>query len=131
MNFHGAVKSLIGGANPPTFIAWLQSDGFTTTPDYRQVPAYKGAQTIQAQIQSMSADELKKVEGMNIQGVKRALYIEGQAAGVIRCDAKGGDLFQFPEIRNGPNKTWLAVLALETWPDWVKVVVTLQDDPNS
>lgn len=70
----------------------------------------------------MSADEMHQVEMLNIQGVKRAIYLSGRINGIIRTDNKGGDL-----ITAADGKRWLVVLVLEYWPDWCKVAVTLQN----
>lgn len=132
MNLVGIVSSLVGGVNPLITANWLTSgESYTYLPDGTQVPTYKGGIQIPIQIQALTAQELSKLDGLNVQGVKRAVYIEGQAAGVIRCDTRGGDLLIFPDVPGGLNKTWLAVLALETWPDWVKLAVVLQNDPSS
>ena len=67
---------------------------------------------------------------MNIQGIRRAVYVNGAWNGVARSDQDGGDLLVFPEHPGGPNKTWLVVLVAEQWPDWCKLIVTQQTDAS-
>jgi len=62
------------------------------------------------------------LESQNIQGVSRAIYLYEDAQSVVRPLGKGGDLLIFD------NMTWLVTVVFETWSDWCKVGVTLQDD---
>jgi len=82
------------------------------------------------QVQALSAEDLKHPNFLNVQGVKRAVYLFGNVQGTVRPDAKGGDLLVFPQNRGGLNRTWLVVAVFETWtPDaqgFCKVGVVLQ-----
>lgn len=131
MNLAGIVRGPISGVNPQIIAMWQPAaGGYDTLPDGTQVPIYKGAIQLCLQVQALSSTELQKLDGMNIQGIRRAVYIESQVAGVIRADQKGGDLLTFPEMPDGPQRTWLCATVLETWPDWVKVAVVLQRDKH-
>ena len=63
-----------------------------------------------------------RLYALDIQGVLRAAYIQGNVEGINRVRGKGGDLLTF----NG--ETWLVVVVLETWdtPGWCKVAINLQ-----
>jgi len=74
------------------------------------------------QVQSLTYTDLTQIDGLNIQGVRRAIYINGEVDGLVRSENKGGDIITTP---NG--EVWLVVLVLEYWPDWTKCVVTLQN----
>ena len=63
---------------------------------------------------------------MNIQGERRKIYLNGNWNGLVRADKKGGDLMQFPEYPGGPVRTWKVAMALEQWPDWTTLALTLQ-----
>ena len=66
------------------------------------------------------------LDGLNIQGIRRAIYLNGTVDGINRINRQGGDLIK---IASGPNKgTWLVALVLEQFPDWAKCAVTLQDE---
>ena len=120
MNLHGIVSAAIGAVNP--FIpATLQvSTGSTTAADGSRTPTYADPVTVSIQVQALSYGELQQLEGLNIQGDARAVYLAGSADGVSRPDGKGGDLLTF----NGER--WLVSQALETWPDWCKLLVVRQ-----
>jgi hypothetical protein len=124
MNLHGMARRAISAVNPETPVSIQQSTGaYTVTADGTRVPQYTTIAS-SAQIQSLTADELRQVDGLNLQGVKRAAYINGDYAGVVRASAQGGDLFN---IANGVHRgTWRVVLAIETWPDWCKVALCQQ-----
>lgn len=78
---------------------------------------------VPVQPQALSFRDLTQLDGLNIQGVRRAVYVNGRFDGIIRADSKGGDL-----IESFEGRTWLTALVLEYWPDWVKLAITLQDD---
>jgi hypothetical protein len=130
MNLHGIVRGAIGSVNPEIIAQLYRSNGYTKAPDFSQVPAYLPPEDVPVQVQSLTYTDLQKLDGLNIEGQRRAVYVSGRWSGVIRADEKGGDLLEFPDVPNGPMRRWLAVQALETWPDWVKLAVTEQTDLN-
>lgn len=128
MDLHGIVSGAIGTVNPFIMASIQMSNGYTKDAAFRQVPAYLPAINQLIQVQALSYNDLAQLDGLNIQGERRAVYLEGFWSGVIRPDSKGGDLLTFPETPGGPARTWLAAQVLEHWPDWSKLAVTLQDD---
>lgn len=129
MNMHGIVASMIGAVNPLVVGSLLESNGYTTDAAFKQVPAYKTPVDVKLQIQALAWKEIQQLDALNVQGERRAVYIYGsQWNAISRVDQRGGDLLIFPEVPGGTPRTWLVVLVLEKWPDWVKVAVTLQDD---
>ncbi|OZI63285.1 hypothetical protein CAL28_10680 [Bordetella genomosp. 11] len=100
------------------------STGFVKDPDtYEQVPSYNVVEGAQIQVQALTGKDLAQLQGLNLQGVVRAIYLYGDTQGVNRPSQKGGDLIIFD------SQTWLTVTVLETWPGWSKVAATLQMDP--
>jgi hypothetical protein len=85
--------------------------------------AVTGALVLQSQLQPLTFQDLMHLDGMNIQGSQRALYVQGAFNGVVRPTQKGGDLVTLPD-----GKIWLTTHVLEQWPDWCKFAVTLQND---
>lgn len=82
--------------------------------------------SIIAQVQPLSSRDLRQVEGLNLQGTVKALYVNGPLLGVVRPAVKGGDMITLP---NG--SVWLVTLPLEQWNDtagWSKAVIVLQND---
>lgn len=120
MNLHQIVSGAIGRVNPFIPATLRQSTGYTTNPDGSRTPTYTDT-VVSIQVQALSTDDLMKVDGLNLQGNKQAVYLGGQWNGVVRVGKQGGDLLRF----NG--QTWLAVIVLENWPDWTKLAVVLQD----
>lgn len=121
MNLHGIASSAIGTVNPHIRAEMLRSTGYATQADGSRTPTYETTR-VMVQIQALSTDELKQVEGLNIQGVKNGVYLNGNWNGAVRVGRQGGDLLKF----NG--QTWLAVTVLENWPDWTKLAVVLQNE---
>jgi len=121
MNLHGIVRGAIGTVNPHVPAQMLVPNGtFTTSPAGKKTPAYNDPVDVSVQLQPLSYTDLKQVDGLNLQGILRAAYVNGNFEGVNRLKGKGGDKL----LVNG--ETWLIVQPLEEWPDWCKFVVTLQ-----
>lgn len=126
MNLHGLVRGAITTVNPDVMCPYQQSTGYTANDAGKRTPAYADSVTIPCQIQALTGKDLRHEALQNIQGVMRGVYVYGNKQGVVRVDAKGGDLFQFAQVPGGALQTWLVVAVLETWPDWSKVAVCLQ-----
>jgi len=108
-------------------VNWVQSTGYVTDSAGKRVPTTITL-TVEAQVQALSTSDLKHIDGLNITGVMRTVYLYGNAAGVVRADQIGGDILRFPEVPNGTIRNWLITQVVETWPDWCHVIVTLQQD---
>lgn len=120
MNLHGIVRGAINIVNPDVPGVMKVSLGtYTTDAAGHRVPAYS-EQDVTVQLQPLSYTDLQKVDGLNLQGIQKAAYVNGNFEGVNRLKGKGGDLLTV----NG--ETWLITQPLEEWPDWCKFVVTLQ-----
>jgi hypothetical protein len=128
MNLHGIVSGIISAVNPMTPATLQISTGSTTNAGGVRTPTYGYPQQVSAQIQALTADDLRQLDGLNIQGTKRGIYLMGKLDGLVRVDGKGGDLITFPDGTVWPfGTTWLTVQVLEQWPDWCKVAATLQN----
>lgn len=119
MNLRGIANRATSGINPNTPVVIRKATGYTTDASGERIATYTTIDTT-AQIQSLTADELQQVNMLNMQGVKRAAYLNGDWRGVVRTDGAGGDLMTFG------GDTWKIILAIETWPDWSKVALCLQ-----
>lgn len=101
------------------------STGNTTAADGKRVPTFAAPVVKSAQVQPLSYDDIKHLDGLNIQGTRRAIFINGRVDGLVRVSNKGGDLIT---IASGVNAgVWLVAVVSEQWPDWCKALVTLQD----
>lgn len=123
MNLHGIVRRAITTVNPDVAGVMMASLGTYTIDDAgHRVPAYT-LQNVTVQLQPLSYTDLMKIDGLNLQGVVKKAYVNGNFEGVNRPKQKGGDKL----IVNGQN--WLITQPLEEWPDWCSFVVTLQVNP--
>ncbi len=119
MNLNAIAAPLVAAVNPQVSISVQTSTGFTINPDGTQVPIYS-ASVVTGQMQPLSAQDLKKLEGLNIQNVTAKVFLNGDFEGVFRVLGKGGDLLTI----NG--QVWLVTAVLERWKDWTLVGVTMQ-----
>lgn len=126
MNLHALVSGYIGAVNPFITAVVQSSTGYTTGPTGSRTPTYAISQ-VQIQRQELTYNDLVKLDGLNIQGERRKIYVNGFYAGVIRADQKGGDIFTFPEFPGGPSRSWLVAFVFEAWPDWCSLALTLQN----
>lgn len=86
--------------------------------------AFTSSLVVPCQVQPLSSKDIRHIEALNIQGVERAIYIDGHIDGLVRAENKGGDLIT---IADGPNPgTYLVREMLEAWPDWSKAAVVMQ-----
>lgn len=129
LNLHQLVSGAIGTINPFVPATVRRSTGYTTQPDGTQVPQYKTF-GISAQVQALTYSDLRQLDGMNIQGVRRGVYLTGHVLGVVRPAGTGGDLIVFPDGTFPEGNTWLVAFVFEAWSQshWCKACLTLQTD---
>ncbi|MEK7888228.1 hypothetical protein AAB992_14005 [Burkholderia contaminans] len=127
MNLHGITAPCVAAVNPWVTVSLQASSGYSTAPDGTRTPAYANPVAMAAQLQSLTSKDLVQLEGLNVQGEQRALYLYGNWQGVLRPEVKGGDLVTLPD-----GSPWLVTHVLENWSltcNWCKVCVTRQQTP--
>lgn len=122
MDLRSMANSSTSIINSNVLVTVYQSIGYSIESGAKQIPTYSNGITGYAQIQAMDSEELKQLDGLNIQGVVRQIYLRGLLAGVIRPNQVGGDLIRIK------NQNWLVIKVMETWPDWTRAVIVLQGD---
>lgn len=127
MDLRGIANGISNTVNGNIIVSVQASTGTTAGAGFRQVPAYAAPVTGPAQIQALTNKDIRQLDGLNIQGVTKAIYLRGPLAGVVRPTGQGGDLV----IIAAPAPvsfigTWLVVQVLESWPTWTKVAIQLQ-----
>jgi len=122
MNIYPIANTAINVINVNVEATLLISDGYTIGEGRKQIPVYKSPIVGQVQIQALDGKDLKQLDGVNMNGTIRALYLLGNLAGVVKPEGKGGDLVKLN------NQSWLVVKVLECWPQWSKVAIVLQED---
>jgi hypothetical protein len=125
MNLHQLAVGATSAVNPQSKIVIFMSAGWQTASDGSRTPTYRPPVIRQGDIQPLSTGELAQVQALNLQGVHRAIYINGSVKGLVRVDERGGDL-----IVTSDGKVWLTTEVAEQWPNWVRVVVTLQNEKD-
>jgi len=120
MDLRGIANSVASSVNPNVSVSVQRSTGYTVAAGYKQVPSYAAAVVGPAQVQALDGNDLKQLDGLNIQGTMRAIYLRGALAGVIRPEGTGGDLVTIA------GDVWLVVKVLESWPSWTKAAIVLQ-----
>ena len=123
MNLHGIVSAYIGAINPNETLTIQQSTGSTQNADYTRTPTFTSVSLI-AQVQALSSGDLRLVEALNIQGVHRKVYVNGQFSGVVRATQQGGDL-----VTRGDGSVWKITQVAEPFDTagWCSFIMTLQD----
>jgi hypothetical protein len=127
MDLRGIANSVSNAVNENIIVTVTRSTGYTIGSGLKQVPTYAPGVSGPAQLQALDGSDLKQLDGLNLQGVLRAIYLRGALAGVIRADSQGGDIVTI--AAPAPPQfigTWLVVKVLETWPLWSKCVINLQ-----
>jgi hypothetical protein len=122
VDLRGIANGVTSSVNPNEIVTVTRSTGYTLGSGAKQVPSYAAPISGPANVQALDSDDLKQLDGLNIQGVLKAIYLRGVLAGVIRPNQTGGDIVK----RNNGTETWLVVKVLETWPNWTKAVIVLQ-----
>lgn len=122
MNLRGIANRSIQSINPNVPIQFYKSTGYTIGAGRKQIPSYANPIDGTGNLQALDNVDLKQLEGLNIQGKIKAIFIYGEAAGSVRPDNTGGDLIKID------GRTWLVVKILEGWETWCKAAIVLQDD---
>lgn len=121
MDLRTISNGVSNAVNPNITVTVLASTGYTIGTGRKQIPSYADPVTGPAQVQALDNMELRQLDGLNIQGTIRGIYLRGALAGVIRPDSKGGD------IVNIGSQVWLTVKVLESWPLWSKCAIVYQE----
>jgi hypothetical protein len=109
--------------NQNILVSVKASTGYTVGAGLKQVPSYAAPVTGYAQVQALTVNDLKHLDGLNIQGASQSIILRGELDAVVRAHSKGGDLV----IIDG--QTWLTVTVLEQWPLWTRAAIQMQVNP--
>ena len=120
MNLHDVCGPCIAAVNPPIPVGYQQSIGYTTDASGTRRPVYATPVDRVLQVQAFSEKELAHLQALNIGGILRRVYANGQLASVIRNLEYGGDLLTFND------NLWLVVHVMEQWDTWCSVAVQQQ-----
>lgn len=127
MNLHNLVASAVAQINPTLTATLKTSTGSTINADGSRSPTYS-ISNVTVQIQALTYQDLKQIDGLNIEGLRQSMYMNGDTSAIIRVNDKGGDV-----ITLTTGEVWLVAQVLERWystAGWVKIVCTLQNGNN-
>lgn len=128
LNLHATVRAAVQGVNRDITAVYLKSTGYAPNAAGKQVPSYAAALPVQAQVQPPSGKDLRHMEFLNIQGTTRTVFLFSNPQAIVRVDARGGDLLQFPQFAGAPNDNWKIAAVAETWDVGQNCAVTFQGE---
>lgn len=127
INLQNVAVGVISVVNPQRKLSIALSNGNTVNPDGTVTPSYLPIVTgIYGQVQPLQYTDIQLIAGLNLQGTRRKLYINGALTGLQRNTLQGGDLITTLDDGN----VYLVAVVAEQWPDWCSVICTLQTDSS-
>lgn len=127
MNLNALVAPITRAVTPGvTCELWLSKKA-TTDAAGKRTPQYDRVTGVVADVQAVSGEDLMQLDSLNIQGVERVAYLQGNVEGINRVRGKGGDLLVIASPAADAG-SWLVKAVLETWGTggWCKVALALQ-----
>src|SRR5271165_3555195 len=116
MNLHGIVRGAITTVNNDKVAYYLAGNPApTVNADFSLTPNYAPAVAVRIQIQPLGRGDLQLVEKLNLQGVFRTVFLYGNAQGIVRVQAKNGDLLKFTTFQGEGVQTWKIVNVDGPW----------------
>jgi hypothetical protein len=125
MRLHGIVAPIVGSINPNITVKIHPSIGYIENSSGVRKPNYGEPFPLLGQVQSLTYTDIITLNGLNITGIRRAVYLSGDIEGIVRVNQQGGDLIELPD-----GSVWLVAYVLENYAltsGWVKVAVTMQN----
>ncbi len=120
MNLRQIANNAITSINPNISAVLKKYAGETIGTGRKPVPSYLPDQNVTIQLQPISRGDMQHVDGLNIQGLAKVIYVNGNYFSVQREMEQGGDIF----VINGEQ--WLVVEPVELWSDWCRLIAVLQ-----
>lgn len=125
MNLHRIVSGAVGAVNPRIYVSVQVSLGDSVNADFTTTPKFAPAVTVLAQVQPVTWRDIQQIEGLNLQGTRKSIYLNGQIDGLVRPTNQGGDIITFPD-----GTVWLVAMILEAFnitAGWTKAAITQQN----
>jgi hypothetical protein len=121
MDLRGIANGISDTINPNISVTVKASTGYAIGSGLKQVPSYAAPVTGFAQVQALTAADLRHLDGLNIQGATKSIILRGELNAIVRVNSQGGDIVIIG------TQTWLTVAVLEQWPLWSRCAIQLQD----
>ena len=120
MNLHNVVRGAVTSINQDVTATLKINKGYTTAADGTRTPSFETYNNIEIQVQNLNNDALQHSSNLNSQTLQGTVFIPRTINGIVRRDAKGGDILIFN------SKTWIVTHVQESWEGWSKAIVTMQ-----
>ena len=125
MNLRNIANKYTSTINPNIPATLKANDGYTVDDTGKRVPKFI-EEPVAIQIQSLTSQDLAKIESFEQQGQYLNVYVTGQFHVLRRLQDKGADKLIFTSFgENGPSE-WLIKQVAESWSQWCKVIVWRQ-----
>jgi hypothetical protein len=127
MNLNFLAGGVAAAVNPQMRVKVQVSTGWTLSPngDGSRIPSYAPPVYVFGQIQPVTWRDIQHLDGLNLQGTRRVIYLNGRIEGLVRPTNQGGDLITLPD-----KSVWLVTLIIEGWSPtagWTKAAIQLQN----
>lgn len=120
MNIRQLINAATSNINLNQWVIIKQSSGYEISDGGRQAPVYTQRETL-AQIQALTAQETKQIDGVSQNDVVCSIYVSGLLRAVDRDVGSGGDLVILSD-----QSVWLVIHLLEVWNSWTRAVIVKQ-----
>lgn len=121
MDIRSCANQVSDCVNPNILVSVQASTGYTIGAGLKQIPAYADPVSGYAQVQALTAADLRHLDGLNIQNATKAIILKGELNAVVRPHSQGGDLVSIG------SDNYLTVAVLEQWPLWSRCAIVLQE----
>ena len=123
MDLRSISNAVTDTVNPNILVTVQASTGYTIGSGLKQIPSYAYPVEGFAQVQALTASDIRHLDGLNIQNATKSIILRGALNAVVRVNSQGGDLVTIG------SQTYLTVAVLEQWPLWTRAALQLQDVP--
>lgn len=123
MNIFSLVHKAVGVVSPRIRVSIQVNQSSVTSPDGSRKPTLAPPQMALVSIQALQFNDITQADALNIQGVRRKMYVYGEVDGLVRVKNKGGDIVTLPD-----GTVWKVAIVAESWPEWTSCIITLQNE---
>lgn len=125
MNLRGIANSIITSVNPNHEAVLKINSGYTVDDEGNQIPNLTET-PITIQPQSISTADLEHLNLISQQGQFMYAYANGQISALRRALGKGSERIVFTPYGEDDPAEWIVKQVIESYPDWVKVLLWRQ-----
>lgn len=125
MNLRNIANGVIAGINPNHPAVLKINDGYTVDAEGNQIPRLTEI-PITIQPQSLATADLEHLNLANQQGQFLYAYANGRISALRRAQGKGSEYIVFTPYGEDAPAEWMVKQVIESYPDWVKVLLWRQ-----